>query len=50
MLSSHTGQSEDEINEDTERDNFMSADEAMEYGIVDEVIHPRSGRATEVKK
>lgn len=38
ILSSHTGQSVDKIEKDTDRDFFMSADEAKEYGIVDEVI------------
>jgi len=34
----HTGQTLDKIKEDTERDYFMSADEACKYGIIDEVI------------
>ncbi len=38
ILSKHTGQSVDKIQKDTDRDFFMSADEAKEYGIVDEVI------------
>ncbi len=37
----HTGQSRDRINEDTERDNFMSSEEAKEYGLIDEVITAR---------
>ncbi|MFC1839935.1 ATP-dependent Clp endopeptidase proteolytic subunit ClpP [Thermodesulfobacteriota bacterium] len=37
----HTGQSIEKIREDTERDFFMSAEEAMEYGIVDKVIKAR---------
>src|SRR5690606_9395807 len=41
ILSKHTGQSVDQIKLDTERDRFLSAGEAVEYGIVDEVIHPR---------
>jgi len=35
----HTGQSLDRIQKDTDRDYFMSAEEAKEYGIVDEVIY-----------
>ena len=38
MLAEHTGQSLEKIEIDTERDNFMSAQEAKEYGLVDEVI------------
>lgn len=38
ILSQHTGQSVDKLTEDTERDNFMSALEAKEYGLIDEVI------------
>jgi ATP-dependent Clp protease, protease subunit len=34
----HTGQSLDKIEKDTDRDNFMSAEEAREYGIVDKVL------------
>jgi len=38
ILSERTGQPIDKINQDVERDYFMSADEAKEYGLVDEVI------------
>ncbi|ACK66920.1 ATP-dependent Clp protease, proteolytic subunit ClpP [Rippkaea orientalis PCC 8801] len=38
MLASHTGQPFDTIAEDTERDFFMSAQEAKEYGLIDKVI------------
>lgn len=38
ILAKHTGQKVDKIDADTERDNFMSADEAKIYGLVDEVI------------
>lgn len=41
LLSEHTGQSEAQIALDTERDNFMSADEAVSYGLVDKVIERR---------
>ncbi|NOX19747.1 MAG: ATP-dependent Clp endopeptidase proteolytic subunit ClpP [Nitrospirae bacterium] len=39
ILSNHTGQPFEKIQADTERDFFMSAEEAKEYGIVDEVIY-----------
>ncbi|MBR3722164.1 MAG: ATP-dependent Clp endopeptidase proteolytic subunit ClpP [Selenomonadaceae bacterium] len=38
ILSKHTGQELEKINVDTERDNFMTAEEAMSYGLIDEVI------------
>ncbi len=41
ILSENTGQPLDVINVDTERDNFMSAQEAKEYGLIDEVITRR---------
>lgn len=40
-LAHHTGKKLKEIERDTDRDNFMSADEAAEYGIVDSVIKNR---------
>ncbi len=40
-LASHTGQPLDKIAEDTERDFFMSAEEAQEYGLIDQVINRR---------
>ena len=42
ILSHHTGQDIETIETDTNRDNFMSAQEAKEYGLVDEVIEKRS--------
>jgi ATP-dependent Clp protease protease subunit len=41
MLSEHTGQPMDVIERDTERDRFMSAEQSVEYGLVDEVITSR---------
>lgn len=41
LLSKHTGQSLDRVTQDTERDFFMSAEEAKEYGIIDEVFQAR---------
>lgn len=38
ILSENTGQSIETIGKDTERDNFMSAEEAMKYGLIDEVV------------
>jgi ATP-dependent Clp protease protease subunit len=41
ILAHHTGQSLDKVREDTERDYFMSADAAVEYGLVDRVVANR---------
>ncbi len=41
ILSKNTGKSLDEIERDTERDNFLSAEEAAAYGLVDKVIDKR---------
>ena len=38
ILSKQTGQSEDLIEKDTDRDNFMDADQAVKYGIVDSIL------------
>jgi ATP-dependent Clp protease protease subunit len=41
ILADNTGKAVEKIAEDTERDNFMLADEAVEYGIIDKVISKR---------
>jgi len=38
MLSKHTGQTEEKVSSDTERDYFMSGDEACVYGIIDHIM------------
>ena len=40
ILAERTGQSIDQIEKDTDRDNFLSADEAKDYGLIDEVMQP----------
>ena len=42
MLAKHTGQPVESIERDTDRDNFMSAEEAVRYGLVDKVLTSRS--------
>tara|TARA_B100001167_G_C16663532_1_gene254368 strand:+ start:63 stop:701 length:639 start_codon:yes stop_codon:yes gene_type:complete len=42
ILSSHTGQKVDKIAKDSDRDNFMSPEEALEYGLIDSVMKTRS--------
>ena len=41
ILAKHTGRTLENVKEDTERDNFMGGDQAVEYGIIDEVIESR---------
>ena len=52
ILAHHTGQPIERIQEDTEKDNFMSPEEAMAYGLVDDVVKSRAAAAekTEEKK
>jgi len=40
IIAKHTGQTIKKIEKDTDRDNYLSAEEAVEYGIVDEIIKP----------
>ncbi len=42
ILSRHTGQPMERIQEDTERDNFMSGETAVEYGLIDKVFNERA--------
>ncbi|MGN1194782.1 MAG: ATP-dependent Clp protease proteolytic subunit, partial [Acutalibacteraceae bacterium] len=41
ILAENTGKSIETIAQDTERDNFMSAEEALDYGLVDKVLYKR---------
>jgi len=45
MLAKHTGKTLEEIERDTDRDNFMSAPQAMDYGLIDRVIEERTQEA-----
>lgn len=47
ILAHHTGQPIEKIQEDTEKDNFMSPEEAKAYGLVDDVIKSRAAAAAE---
>ncbi|UCG25115.1 MAG: ATP-dependent Clp protease proteolytic subunit, partial [Chloroflexota bacterium] len=49
ILSHHTGQPIDKIEEDTDRDIFLSAEEAKEYGLVDAVLD-ETGEEQEVEE
>jgi ATP-dependent Clp protease protease subunit len=44
ILAQHTGQTVDQIAKDTDRDNFLSAEEAVKYGLVDKVLVSREGQ------
>ena len=44
MMSEMTGQDIERVKQDVERDYFMSADEALKYGIIDEIYQPRNAR------
>lgn len=50
ILVNHTGQSMSKIEKDTDRNYFMSADEAKTYGIVDEVVTSRRDEKKSKKK
>ncbi|AZN36566.1 ATP-dependent Clp endopeptidase proteolytic subunit ClpP [Iodobacter ciconiae] len=45
MLAKHTGQSIEAVERDTDRDNFMSAAESKDYGLIDDVLQSRSTAA-----
>jgi ATP-dependent Clp protease protease subunit len=47
ILVEHTDQSKERIKQDTDRDYFMSAQDAVEYGLIDSVIEARKGRSDE---
>ena len=42
IMAKHSGQSVEKITEDTNRDNFLSAEEAQKYGLIDKVLSKRS--------
>ncbi len=48
ILSKHTGQPIDKVANDTERDNFMSAEDAKAYGLIDEVLDNRDAAPTTI--
>lgn len=46
LMSKHTGRSVEQISRDSERDNFMRAEEAKDYGLIDQVLTSRDALAT----
>ena len=43
IMASHTGRNVDQLARDTERDNFMTAQDALDYGMIDKIQEPRVG-------
>ena len=43
IIAHHSGRPVDEVKKDIDRDYFMTPDEAIAYGLIDEIILPRSG-------
>jgi ATP-dependent Clp protease protease subunit len=41
LMAEHTGQEYEKVAQDTDRDNFLSATDAMEYGLIDQVLSSR---------
>ena len=50
ILASHTGRSETEVERNTERDRFMSAEEAVEYGIIDRIVDRSEVRERDLRE
>ena len=47
ILAHHCGKDEADVSTDTDRDNFMSAEESVEYGLIDKVLNSRADSSTE---
>jgi ATP-dependent Clp protease protease subunit len=45
IIAHHSGRPVDDVERDLDRDYFMTADEAVTYGLIDEVLEPRRGVA-----
>ena len=43
ILAKHTGQSVAQVESDSDRDYYMSADEALKYGLIDSIVKPKTG-------
>ena len=41
-MADHTGQPLEKVSQDTDRDNFLSAESAVEYGLVDSILEQRN--------
>ncbi len=45
LMAQHTGKSIEEVARDSERDNFLTAEQAQEYGLIDQILHKRASGA-----
>ena len=45
LMATHTGKSVEQIARDSERDNFLTAEQAQEYGLIDQILHSRAAGA-----
>jgi ATP-dependent Clp protease protease subunit len=45
LMAQHTGKTAEEIARDSERDNFLTAEQAQEYGLIDQILHKRASGA-----
>ena len=50
ILAKHTGKTEKQIEKDSDRDNYMSAEESVKYGLVDKVLENRKELPDAVKE
>lgn len=50
IISQHTGKSVEDVEKDTDRDNYMSAEQAREYGLIDKVLAKRAAAETKKEK
>ena len=50
IMSTHTGQSLSKIRKDEDRDFWLDAEQAVDYGVVDEVIYPEGTKSKSTKK
>ena len=50
ILAQHTGRTFDQIQKDTDRDYYLAATEAKEYGLVDNILVKREGKETKKEK
>ncbi|MFZ0664681.1 MAG: ATP-dependent Clp protease proteolytic subunit [Acidimicrobiales bacterium] len=48
IIAYHTGKPVDQVEKDVDRDYFMTANEALEYGLIDDIIAPRRGISSEL--
>jgi ATP-dependent Clp protease, protease subunit len=50
IIAHHTGQQLEKVRQDTDRDYYMGADEAKKYGLIDDVLQPKSGEPNKKDK